>query len=87
LPPDAAAREVLEETGLEVRIGEIVAIVLDTYADRDYTLNLYYLAEIIGGQERPADDIAELQWFSPSELPSDLAFAHTHDVLSRWKQG
>jgi acetyl-CoA carboxylase carboxyl transferase subunit beta len=84
LPADAAAREVLEETGLQVRIGELLTIVLDTYADRDYTLNVYYLAEIVGGQEHPADDIAELEWFAPDELPSDLAFAHAHEVLMDW---
>jgi len=86
LPADAAAREVLEETGLHVRIGELLSIVLDTYAERDYTLNVYYLAEIVGGTERPADDIAELQWFAPAELPSDLAFKHAHDVLARWTE-
>lgn len=95
-PAEAARREVLEETGLEVRLGEIVAMVMDTYAGRDYTLNVYYLASVIGGHERPADDITELRWFSPTPtptptltsdaLPADdqLAFAHTPGVLRAW---
>ena len=84
-PMDAAAREVREETGLEVRLGPLVAVVMDTYHDRDYTLNLYYLAEVIGGREQPADDLAELRWFEPRELPAELAFAHCQSVFAEWQ--
>jgi 8-oxo-dGTP diphosphatase len=88
LPAAAAAREVAEETGLVVRPTTLVTVVLDTYADRDYTLNLYYLAEVVGGDERPADDLAELRWFAPDELPGrdELAFAHSAEVLATWRR-
>jgi 8-oxo-dGTP diphosphatase len=83
-PADAAVREVHEETGLRVRVGDVLHVVIDTYAAMDYTLNVYYVAEIIEGSERAADDIAELRWFSPSELPGEYAFAHCADVLAKW---
>jgi ADP-ribose pyrophosphatase YjhB (NUDIX family) len=86
LPGHAAVREVLEETGLVVRADDTpFTVVIDTYADRDYTLNLYYLAEIVGGSPQPADDLAELRWFAPNELPTDLAFAHCAEVLNKWR--
>jgi ADP-ribose pyrophosphatase YjhB (NUDIX family) len=85
LPAAAAAREVLEETGLEVRLSGLLTVAIDTYHDRDYTLNVYYLAEPISGQEHPADDLAELRWFAPDELPQDLAFAHCAEVLAAWR--
>jgi ADP-ribose pyrophosphatase YjhB (NUDIX family) len=85
LPEAAAAREVREETGLEVRIERLLAVAVDTYQDRDYTLNLYYLAEPLSGVESPADDLAELRWFGPAEIPTDLAFPHCREVLAEWQ--
>lgn len=85
LPALAAAREVREETGLDVRVLSLLSVVIDTYADRDYTLNLYYLAEILDGVPHPADDLAELRWFGPDELPDRLAFAHCREVLDTWR--
>jgi 8-oxo-dGTP diphosphatase len=86
LPGDAAVREVREETGLEVRLAGLLIIVIDTYAGRDYTLNVYYVAEPIGGTLQPADDLAEVQWFAPDELPSQFAFAHCAEVLAEWRR-
>ena len=85
LPDQAAAREVCEETGLEVRLVRLLSIVIDTYQDRHYTLNLYYLAEPVGGAEHPADDLTELRWFGSDELPADLAFPHCAEVLEAWR--
>jgi ADP-ribose pyrophosphatase YjhB (NUDIX family) len=84
-PADCAVREVREETGLEIRLQRLLDIVIDTYHDRDYTLNLYWVAEVIAGQERAADDLAELRWFGPDELPNELAFRHAAGVLQAWQ--
>ena len=62
-PEDAAVREVAEETGLRIQITQLLSVVVDTYRDEHYTLNLYYLAEVVGGVEQAADDLAELRWF------------------------
>jgi 8-oxo-dGTP diphosphatase len=84
-PADGAAREVLEETGLEVRLERLLDVVVDTYEDRDYTLNLYWVAEVIAGTERAADDLSELRWFGPNELPTEFAFPHCAQVLQAWR--
>jgi 8-oxo-dGTP diphosphatase len=84
-PAECAVREVAEETGLQVRLTQLLSVVVDTYQERVYTLNLYYLAEVVGGDEQPADDLAELRWFEPDALPEQLAFAHCAGVLDAWR--
>lgn len=97
-PSDGAAREVLEETGLIVRPRELLGIWIDTYGPEEdgsdggadvrptYTLNCYYVAELIGGTLRAADDAAELAWFGPDALPRRIAFRHAPAVLTAWRE-
>jgi len=85
-PADAATREVAEETSLVVRPMQLLGIFLDTYAGRHYALNIYYLAEVVGGEERPADDLVELRWFAAEELPEDLAFDNCREALAAWRR-
>ena len=83
-PLDGVRREVLEETGYEIEPGEVLAILVDVYDDPSvYTFNVYYLARIVGGEPRPADDVAELGWFGPDELPA-VAFATGRRALELW---
>jgi ADP-ribose pyrophosphatase YjhB (NUDIX family) len=85
-PLDGVRREVLEETGYEIEPGEVLAILVDVYDDPSvYTFNVYYLARILGGEPRPADDVAELCWFGPDELP-EVAFATGRKALRLWRQ-
>jgi 8-oxo-dGTP diphosphatase len=87
-PADAARREVREETGLEVEIGDLVGMWIDDYGDTgDVTLNIYFHAVEVGGAERidPAE-VAEIGWFDFRELPDEIAFPdHESKVLSAWK--
>jgi 8-oxo-dGTP diphosphatase len=85
-PADGATREVLEETGLKIQTTSLLAVVMDTYHDQFYTLNVYYLAEVLDGDQQAADDLAELRWFSPTpgSLPTEFAFAHCKRVIDTW---
>jgi hypothetical protein len=38
------------------------------------------------GEPRAADDVAELRFFGPDELPAEMAFASQHEVLRRWRE-
>ena len=85
-PADGARREVLEETGLSVELGEPFAILIDEYSygpTGDYTLNVYYVATVTAGEPRPADDVAALRWFPLDALPERIAFAHCRELLRR----
>ncbi len=80
-------REIEEETGLRIRLTALLGIYIDTYgAEDEYTLNIHYLAEVVGGEPRPASDALELAWFAPHELPSDLAFRSDYQALEDWQR-
>lgn len=84
-PEDGARREAKEETGYDIQIEGTLGCFMDTYEPTgDATLNICYLAKIIDGTPKPGDDIQELQWFSSTTLPQDLAFKNGSDMLSSW---
>jgi 8-oxo-dGTP diphosphatase len=66
----AAKREVLEETGFNVEIGEVFHLEDYFHEVRHGERNLiyFYRAEIIGGKENiQQDEIADLKWFTKQE--------------------
>jgi ADP-ribose pyrophosphatase YjhB (NUDIX family) len=87
-PLDALRRELLEETSLEIEPGEFLGVFMDRYgydSGASSTLNLYWEARVLGGEEQAADDVAELHWFPPAEVPWDqLAFECNEQVLRAW---
>jgi ADP-ribose pyrophosphatase YjhB (NUDIX family) len=86
-PLDGLRREVHEETGLGFDVGRFLGIWMGGYAGRS-TLNLFWTGTLTGGAPRPEDDISELHWFRPDELPApgDLAFDPlVADVLAAWR--
>lgn len=89
-PLDAVRRELREETGAEIEPREFLGVWTDWYGDgpdAQATLNLYWTARIVSGELRAADDVTELAWFAPDELPSgdELAFANVPLVLDAWR--
>jgi ADP-ribose pyrophosphatase YjhB (NUDIX family) len=81
LPVDGMRREVEEETGQAPEPVELLGMWNEPYLGRD-VLCLTWIARL-AGDVQPGDDIAELRWFEPGELPwDDLAFTHYADALS-----
>jgi ADP-ribose pyrophosphatase YjhB (NUDIX family) len=86
-PEAGAIREVQEETGLLIRPVELLGIFMDTYGPTgEHTLNLCYVAELLGGQPRPASDVTDLHWFDLEALPDKVAFGWSQEALERLKQ-
>jgi ADP-ribose pyrophosphatase YjhB (NUDIX family) len=93
-PKDAAAREVREETGLSVRVGGILGMWIDTYAPEGpeadkVTLNVYFhaTAESPTAARTDPNEVAEIAWFEPDELPTEVAFpGHIPAVLRAWRE-
>jgi ADP-ribose pyrophosphatase YjhB (NUDIX family) len=86
----AARRELLEETGLEIAPERVLAIVPDRYGPQgEATLNIFYLARVVGGDARPASDVVEIGWFAPEALPprDQIAFECVAEALARWRAG
>lgn len=81
-PLDGLRREFREETGIEVEPVEWLGTHVEPYGGH-FVLGLTWL--VTGdGEPRAADDVAELQWFGPEELPGELAFAHQNDLVRDW---
>jgi 8-oxo-dGTP pyrophosphatase MutT (NUDIX family) len=89
-PLEAARRELREETGLEVEPLEFLGAWMDRYggdSTAEATLNLYWTARVVAGELQAADDVSELHWFRPDELPppDELAFENVPLVLATWR--
>jgi len=92
-PLDALRRELQEETGLRVEPETFIGVWIDRYADTadadeaPSTINLYWTARVLDGEEQAADDVSELRWFPANELPDRGEFAfHIADVLAEWRR-
>ncbi len=87
-PLAALRRELDEEIGIEIEPGDFVGGFPDRYGeDGAPTLNFYWTARL-EGEPRPSDEIAELRWFGPDELPErdEFAFANTVEALRAWRE-
>jgi 8-oxo-dGTP diphosphatase len=88
-PEEGVVREAAEETGLAVRPIELLGVYMDVYGysdGTDQTLNLYYVVEIVEGEPRPGDDLVELRFFGPDEIPEDVAFETGRQALRDWRE-
>src|SRR5580765_6539778 len=89
-PEAALRRELQEETGLDVEPERFLGVWLDLYGEGEgavSTLNLVWTVRVVGGEMAAADDVAELAWFAPAELPppEECAFDCVQEMLSAWR--
>jgi ADP-ribose pyrophosphatase YjhB (NUDIX family) len=82
-PAAAAVRECYEETGLEVRVTGLHAVVGPEPAGMASVV-IVYRARIVGGEREPGDDVDKVGFFDPDELPP-LAFRATRIALEKWR--
>jgi ADP-ribose pyrophosphatase YjhB (NUDIX family) len=89
-PREALRRELREETGLEVEAGTFLGAFVDGYGEgpeAGSVLNLVWDAKVVSGDMAPADDVSELKWFAPDELPTsddEYAFSWVAPFLRDW---
>ena len=81
-PAQAAARECLEETGLNVRVIRVLDIISGKEHPRGADFIIVYHGEVIDGELKPDDDADAVEWFERGSLPP-LAFRATQIVLAR----
>ena len=90
-PIATAEREMLEETGLVVRVTSFLGIWLGNYdvpADpepRKALLNVVYLAEPTGGELTPTTEAPESRWFAPGALPWNDLYPEKRPALETWR--
>ncbi|MDX1662673.1 MAG: NUDIX hydrolase [Candidatus Promineifilaceae bacterium] len=82
-PRVVAAREVEEETGLRVEVGELVDVYYNPPSPHGgASVFILYRGRRLGGTLSAGDDAGDVAFFSPQELP-ETAFASTRDAIRR----
>lgn len=72
---EAAVREFLEETGLLVRLGEVIDVHSNWHNPNHLTVGVWFKGEVIGGTLRAGSDLTDVNYFSIKEIYSlDMAF-------------
>ncbi|MGH2542298.1 MAG: NUDIX domain-containing protein [Ardenticatenaceae bacterium] len=81
---EAAAREVQEETGLQVDVGDLLGVwdFEENIGDKR-GIAIFFLGRAAEGEPVAADDLEEVGWFCPDNLPP-IAFPIHEEVLRRW---
>lgn len=84
----AAAREVMEETGLTVQLETLLYVYSDPARDpRQHTMSVVFVGSA-EGTPAGSDDAEEARVFSLDALPSPLAFDHGRILADyqRWRE-
>jgi 8-oxo-dGTP diphosphatase len=69
----AAARELLEETGLEAEVGDVVFSASSFHDPAKLTVGIWFSGKVTGGTLEAGDDADEVGWYDLDDLPL-LAF-------------
>jgi 8-oxo-dGTP diphosphatase len=79
---EAAIRETLEETGLNIEPGEIIGLYTRLEAA---VVTIAFESRVVGGSAGPTPEALEVAEFAPQDIPwSDLAFRTTMWMLRDW---
>lgn len=87
---DAVKREILEESGIEVEVGEVFCIASNTAKYPGYNgvkevptkVNMDFICRAVGGRVRPSEENSETGWFPKSEI---LSMITAPAIIERFK--
>ena len=82
-PRETARREVREETGLEIEVGDLFDAVWIPDDPRKPANVLVYLCRPSGGKLQAGSDAAEAAWFDLEDLPEEVGFDNRERILAR----
>jgi ADP-ribose pyrophosphatase YjhB (NUDIX family) len=88
---DAVRREILEETGLRIKLERLLDVLDDVHLDKTGKVRFHYilidyLAKPLNADVRLNDESSTFGWFKPDELRSLNATKNTKAVVARYVQ-
>ncbi|WIM68719.1 bifunctional NUDIX hydrolase/histidine phosphatase family protein [Corynebacterium breve] len=78
--PVTAVREILEETGYEVRLGKLLGRTIYPVLDRTKVV-YYWTGEVIGGEFAPNEEVDEIRWLPIAEAQDIMTYDLDREVL------
>ncbi len=88
---EAGVRELMEETGIQIKVMNLLFISESIPPDQHrHVINFYFSAKRIGGEERlgPEPGLIGMQWHELEDLPHLLIYPQvTHEMLDALRGG
>lgn len=84
-PRDAAVREVLEETGLRVELGDLYQVYYFNDDPRGNGVSFVYRAENVSGALQINHESMNAEYFSWQEIPDDLTKGSHDRMILAWR--
>jgi ADP-ribose pyrophosphatase YjhB (NUDIX family) len=86
-PAAVAVREAREESGYEVRVTKVLAVLDKAKHDPSpslwYTYKIFFRGDVIGGSPRTSHETAAIDWFARDALPALSVERNTPGQLAR----
>jgi 8-oxo-dGTP diphosphatase len=82
----SAHREILEETGLSIKIISIISVVSNFFSPDLHTLVIVLLAQKMSGSLQSGDDMVKLEWFPISGPFPSMAFEADTHIIERYSK-
>lgn len=85
---EAARRECLEETGLEVELRGLFGVWSFKHEEKQTSgVLILYVARIVGGEPLAGSDSVEVKFFAPAEIPDEILAFETHrEAIKQWRE-
>lgn len=80
----AGVREVLEETGVQCRIRGLISAVSNFFDNHTHSMVIVLVADAIGGEATPSDEMSDVGWFGRDDELPPLAFESDLHIMRRY---
>ena len=78
---DAVRREIREETGLDVEVGDVVDVLSTHHSPERSVVGVWFLVKEKGGNLAAGDDASEVRLFPLEKPPTDMAFEADRKII------
>ncbi|MEI6587502.1 MAG: NUDIX domain-containing protein [Candidatus Moraniibacteriota bacterium] len=83
-PQEALKREIREETGLEVEVGEPFNVFTFTKDSGEFKIGITFLCDYVSGEVKLSEEHSEYKWIKPEEFNQLESIASLHDEIEKY---